>query len=130
MQAKELVVSYVDAFNRGDLERVCGLFTGDALVWGVLGWGEIEKVRPIWKELIESLRISFKIEGIIAEGNIVAVRYTESGKSVSSFQGLGPTGKKYEITAMEWFEIKGDRIHRRWGARDSASQYRQLGFTL
>ena len=127
MQPKDVVVSYVEAFNRGDLEGVCGLFTPDALVWGVLGWGEIGKVRPIWKELIESLEINLSIEGIISEGNTVAARYTEKGKSTKSFQGLGPTGKRYELTAMEWFEIHGDRIHRRWGARDSTSQYRQLG---
>jgi ketosteroid isomerase-like protein len=36
-------------------------------------------------------------------------------------------GKSYELVAMEWFEIEGDRIKRRWGARDAASQARQLG---
>ena len=29
---------------------------------------------------------------------------------------------------MEWFEIREGRIARRWGARDGASQARQLGF--
>jgi predicted ester cyclase len=28
---------------------------------------------------------------------------------------------------MEWFEIENGRIRRRWGARDGASQARQLG---
>ncbi len=30
---------------------------------------------------------------------------------------------------MEWFDFKDKLIHRRWGARDSAAQSRQLGFT-
>jgi hypothetical protein len=38
------------------------------------------------------------------------------------------TGKSYEMVAMEWFEIKDGLIHRRWGARDSASQSKQLGW--
>jgi predicted ester cyclase len=29
---------------------------------------------------------------------------------------------------MEWFEITGGRIRRRWGARDFAAQSRQLGW--
>lgn len=95
----------------------------------MLGWGEIGKVRPIWKELIESLEINLSIDGIVAEEATEAPRYTENGRSTKSFQGSGPTGRRYELTAMAWFEMRGDRIYRRWGARDSASQYRQLGFT-
>ena len=126
--AKDVVFAYVDAFNRGDLETLCGLFTDDALIWGVLGWGSIKEVRPVWHELMNSLQIQLKVESIISEGDHVAVRYTETGKSVKPFRGQGPTGKTYELLAMEWFEVKGDRISRRWGARDSAAQSRQLGF--
>ncbi len=125
---RDVVLAYVDAFNRGDLDGACGLFAPDALVYGVLGWGTIEQVRPIWKSLMEALQINLQVDGIISEGNVVAVRYTERGKSVGDFMGSGPTGLSYELTAMEWFEVKENLIHRRWGARDSASQSRQLGF--
>jgi predicted ester cyclase len=30
---------------------------------------------------------------------------------------------------MEWFEIEQGKIKRRWGARDAASQARQLGLS-
>ena len=125
---KEIVFAYVDAFNRGDLDSLCNLFTDDALIWGVLGWGTIEQVRPVWHDLIDCLQIKLKVESIICEGDHVAVRYTETGKFAKPFRGQGPTGKTYELLAMEWFEVKGDRISRRWGARDSAAQARQLGF--
>lgn len=127
--AKDVVFAYVDAFNRGDLESLCSLFTDDARIWGVLGWGTVEQVRPVWHDLMNSLQIQLKVESIISEGDHVAVRYTETGKSVQPFRGQGPTGKTYELLAMEWFEVKGDRISRRWGARDSAAQSRQLGFS-
>jgi len=129
VQPKDVVVSYVEAFNRGDIDGLCRLFAPDAMVWGVLGWGTVEKVRPIWNELIEALKINLRIEGMIAEGNVVATRYTETGKSIKAFQGFEPTGERYELTAMEWFEISDNQIYRRWGARDSASQFRQLGFS-
>jgi hypothetical protein len=31
---------------------------------------------------------------------------------------------------MEWFVMKGGKIYRRWGVRDSASQSRQMGLPL
>jgi predicted ester cyclase len=31
---------------------------------------------------------------------------------------------------MEWFEIENGKIKRRWGARDAASQARQLDIPL
>jgi len=125
---KDTVRQYVQAFNAGDLDKVCSLFTLDAQIWGVLGWGDLSKSRPIWKDLIECHRMQLQIDGMIEEGSIVAVRFTEHGTSVKAFRGHGPTGKSYEIIAMEWFEFKGGKIHRRWGARDSAAISKQLGY--
>jgi steroid delta-isomerase-like uncharacterized protein len=127
-QEKRVVLQYVEAFNRGDLERVCKLFAEDAMIFGVMGWGTVEQARPIWRDLIDCLQIQLSVDAIISEENTVAVRYTEKGTSIRAFQGAGPTGRSYELTAMEWFEIKGNLIYRRWGARDSAAQSRQLGF--
>ena len=127
---KQIVLSYVDAFNRGDIERLTQLFAADALVYGVLGWGDLEQVVPIWREIKAAFDIQLQVDSIIAEGDIVAVRYTERGTSVGSFRGGPVTGKPFEVVAMEWFEIKEGKIHRRWGARDNAAQMRQMGLPL
>ena len=126
---KEVVLAYVDAFNRRDLDKLCSLFTEDACIWGVLGWGTVEQARPVWHDLMTCLQIHLKVESMLSEGDCVAVRYTESGRSVQPFRGQGPTGNSYELLAMEWFEVQEGRISRRWGARDSAAQNRQLGFS-
>jgi predicted ester cyclase len=125
---KEVVMAYVDAFNRGDIDGLCSLFAPGAQIWGVLGFGSLESARPIWSDLMECLRMQLKVEAIVSEGNTVAVRYTESGTSVKPFRGAPATGRSYELIAMEWFEMKDGLIHRRWGARDSANMARQLGF--
>lgn len=125
--SKDIVLRYVDAFNRGDLDTVCALFAGDAQIQGVLGWGGLEQVRPIWRDLIDCFNLNLQVDAIIAEGDVVACRYTERGKSVRSFRGGPVTGLAYEIVAMEWFEVRGGLIRRRWGARDSGAQQRQMG---
>ena len=125
---KHLVLDYVDAFNRGDVEGVCRLFSPDAQIFGVLGWGGVDVARPVWRDLIECLKIQLHVESMIAEGDTVAVRFTERGTSARAFRGMGPTGKTYAVVAMEWFTIRDGRIFQRWGARDFANICRQLGF--
>lgn len=126
-EAKAVVLRYVEAFNRGDLDGLKALLAEDAEIQGVMGKGLYEKVEPIWRQLIEGYGIQFKVEGLIAEGNVVAARYVETGTFRSPAFGNQPTGRSYELVAMEWFEIEGGKIKRRWGARDAASQARQLG---
>jgi steroid delta-isomerase-like uncharacterized protein len=127
---RQIVLSYVDAFNRGHIDRLLDLFSTDALVYGVLGWGTMDQVAPIWRELKNAFAIQLQVESIVAEDDLVAVRYVERGTSVGSFRGGPVTGKSFEVVAMEWFVIKEGKIHRRWGARDNASQMRQMGLPL
>ena len=127
---KSLVGKYVAALNRGDVEGVCQCFAPDAVVYGVLGWGSLDKARPIWQQLMTCFQINLQVESMVAEGDIVAVRYTERGKFVAPFRGFEPTGKSYEVVAMEWFEIQDGGIARRWGARDSAAIFKQMSIPL
>jgi predicted ester cyclase len=60
----------------------------------------------------------------------VAARYRETGTFRAPAFGHEPTGRSYALVAMEWFEVENGKIKRRWGARDSASQARQLGIPL
>jgi steroid delta-isomerase-like uncharacterized protein len=124
---QRIVLDYVEAFNRGDLEALKNLFAPDALVYGVLGWGGLEQVVPIWQEIKAAFAIQLQVDSMISQDDIVAVRYTERGTSVGSFRGGPVTGKSFEVVAMEWFIIKDGKIHRRWGARDNAAQFRQMG---
>ena len=125
---KDIIRDYVSKFNAGDLSGIMQLFSKDDQIHGVLGWGTVDEVLPIWEQLVNGLRMHLKIESIIAEGNFVAVKYTETGTSVAQFFDKPVTGKSYELQAMEWFYIQGHKIHKRWGARDAASQAIQLGW--
>jgi predicted ester cyclase len=71
--------------------------------------------------------MQLRVEELVAEGCTFAARYTETGTFTKPAFGHEPTGKSYELVAMEFFEIREGKIKRRWGARDSASQLRQLG---
>lgn len=129
-QNKQVVREYVDAFNRGDLEGLKELFTPGAVIQGVLRKGGMDEILPIWGELIEGLGIQLEVEELVAEGDLVAARYTERGTFRAPFFGNQPTGRSYELVAMEFFVVRDGKIHQRWGARDAASQARQIGLPL
>ena len=127
---KNVVRAYVDAFNRGDVPALKALFAPEAEIQGVLGAGHLEKVAAVWAQLISGLGLQLTLEALVAEGDCVAARYTERGVFKGPFLGQAPTGKSYTLVAMEWFVIREGRIQRRWGARDFASQARQIGLAL
>lgn len=127
---KQVVLKYVNAFNEGDFETLRSIFAEDAVVQGVMGRGTMEKALAIWRMLHESLQVHLTVEQMVAEGNQVAVRYLERGAFVGTFRDHAPTGKPYELIAMEWFVIRDGKIVQRWGARDGESQARQIGLPL
>lgn len=124
---QEIVHRYVEAFNRCDIEALRDIFAPDAVIHGVLGSGGMETAIPIWRELHAAFEIKLHVQEVITQGEHAAVRYIERGTFKAPFRGKEPTGKSYELTAMEWFVIRDGRIQTRWGARDSAAQARQLG---
>jgi steroid delta-isomerase-like uncharacterized protein len=124
---KRVVQAYVAAFNAGDIEALRALFTPDAVIYGVLGGGPFDVAAAIWRELHAAFGLTLEVVDLVAEGDVVAARYLDRGTSRGPFRGQEPTGKSYETVAMEWFVFRDGKIHRRWGARDSAAQARQMG---
>jgi predicted ester cyclase len=126
---RQLVLDYVAAFNAFDMDRLRALFVPEPQIFGVLGSGGLDMVEPIWRELHFGLDMKLEVVALAAEDDKVAARLRETGRFIGPFRGLAghdPTGRAYEIVAMEWFEIEDGRIARRWGARDSAAITRQV----
>jgi predicted ester cyclase len=125
----ETVRAYVEAFNSGDWARMADLFTVDAQVVGVLGSVPLDGALAIWRELHEGMTMRLEIEALVEDGQSVVARLRERGRFVGPFRGLQdlkPTGRPYELLAMEWFDFREERIARRWGARDSAAMRKQV----
>jgi predicted ester cyclase len=124
-----VIRAYVDAFNTGDFPRLMSLFTPDAMIVGVLGSAPIAKAEPVWRELHEGMAMHLEVQAVALNGASVVVRYVESGCFRGYFRGLDrhpPTGRPYQVLAMEWFECNGDLIAKRWGARDFDAIKRQV----
>jgi predicted ester cyclase len=128
-QLPPVIRAYVEALNAGDFPLLMSLFTDDALIFGVLGAAPVAKAEAVWRELHEGMAMHLHPEAVTIDGATVVVRYVESGRFKGFFRGLeghAPTGRSYQVVAMEWFELEGDRIAKRWGARDFDSIKRQV----
>jgi hypothetical protein len=128
---RAIVLAYVSHMNAGRFEALGDLFAPEAEIVGVTGAGPLGYALPVWQQLHSGLAMHLDVQSMIAEGDLVGVRFRETGRWIGPFlHHTEPTGRAYELVAFEWFEHRADDglILRRWGARDSAAQARQVGF--
>jgi len=71
-----------------------------------------------------------KIEGIYVDGNTVVARYTLSGTYKADFQGIPPTGKKIEWSAIEIFRFSDGKLSELRVEWDGLGMMMQLGTEL
>lgn len=116
---KELVRRlHSEVVEAGDLDRL-GEFFADGFTSHNLPPGlpaGIEGVRAFFAafgEALDDLTVTIDVE--LAEGDLVAVRTTTSGRQVGPLLGLGPTGELVAVDAMDIVRIEDGRIVEHWG---------------
>jgi len=77
--------------------------------------------------LIEGLAPTFTLEDVIAEGDRVVVRWTNSATHVGSFAGIPPTGRSCEVAGIDIHRIEDGRMAEHWHVVDQLAMLQQLG---
>jgi steroid delta-isomerase-like uncharacterized protein len=67
-----------------------------------------------------------EIEDMIAEGDRVAMRVTDSGTHNGVFMGVPPTGNKVTVSAMAIFRLAEGKIVEGWEEMDMQNLMQQL----
>ncbi len=125
-----------ESFNQGALDLIDEHVAEDFVLHDpTIPDGELQG-RQAFKEYTESYRQAFPdiqgtIESMVAEGDLVAVRFTVRG----TFEGtlpeapeLEPTGDTIEITGLEFDRLDEDgQIVEQWLHFDALGLYEQLG---
>jgi len=78
-----------------------------------------------WRQAFPDLRIT--VEQVIAEGDLVAVRFVGEGTHTGSTNGMPATGKSVRIPAMTVFRIVDGKILEEWPMFNELDFLRQLG---
>jgi steroid delta-isomerase-like uncharacterized protein len=84
------------------------------------GWAHFNQAFP---------DLTFTVDDIVAEGDLVATRWTATGTQSGEFQGIAPTNKEVSWSGINVFRIACGQIAESWGEADHIGLRRALGAT-
>jgi steroid delta-isomerase-like uncharacterized protein len=119
-----------EVYNDGNLDVVDELVAADIFDHGAVP--EHRHGIAGFKHVMEWVRtfscdVHYEIDDIIAEGEKVAVRMTQSGTQTGSVRGNPPTGKRFSVDYVHWFRLEDGKVAEMWAVRDDLSRLEQLG---
>lgn len=126
---KQTALRLYELLNAGHVEQIGDLVTTNYLENDPLpGQGEgREGAIDRFSILTEALAPHFTIEDVIAEGDRVAVRWTNSGTHVGEFAGIPATGRTFTIAGIDIYRVEGDLLAEHWHVIDQLAMLGQLG---
>ena len=120
-----------EMFNKGNLDVADELLAPDYVNHDAAMPEDIHGPEG-FKQYVGAYRSAFsdlhlEIEEQIAEGDLVATRWTGTGTHDGELAGIPPTGKRVTLPGMEIVRISGGKLVEGWEGYDSMNLMRQLG---
>jgi steroid delta-isomerase-like uncharacterized protein len=83
---------------------------------------------------IEPFRRSFpdvrmEVVDLVAEGEKVVGRFVCTGTHLGAWRGHRPTGRRFRVDEVYFFELADGRITSAWGIEDTHRRLKQLGLS-
>lgn len=127
-QNKSLIRSYVETWNRGDLQKLSEYWSPNMVHHTRTkshGLDEVKNIVGSFMNAFPDLR--WKIDDIVAEGDRVVTRMTAQATNTGSYMGLPATGKKISCAVMGIARVDDGKIAEHWGVTDELAMMAQLG---
>lgn len=70
--------------------------------------------------------VHMEVVQMVAEGDAVAARFSCSGTHLGVWRGHPPTGRRFRVDEVYFFEFADGRIAKAWGIEDTLKRLRQL----
>jgi steroid delta-isomerase-like uncharacterized protein len=122
---------FEEIWNQGNLAVMDETFAPTAMLHSPV---QPEPLRglEILKTLVTRLRVAFPdfhvtIEDLLAEGEIVVVRYTMRGTHRGDYFGIPPTGRPVTSPEIELFRVVDGKIEEMWLEFNVMDVLQQLG---
>jgi steroid delta-isomerase-like uncharacterized protein len=78
-----------------------------------------------WRSAFPDLTMN--VDLVVAEGDLVAVRWTARGTNTGEGNGIPATGRKVEVSGTAIFRFENGKIAEEWTAANTIGLLRQLG---
>jgi steroid delta-isomerase-like uncharacterized protein len=122
---------YEELWNRGNLAAADEL-VAPAYVRHDLRAGDAPPGPAGQKAVAEKFRRAFpdmrlEVEALVADGDLVAARWTISGTHTGAWGDVAPTGRSVRFSGVNFFRIADEQIAEIWNVRDDLGLREQLG---
>lgn len=129
-QNKQLALRLYELLNAGRIDDIGDLVAEDYREHDPLpgqGHGR-EGVLDRFSMLTSALAPQFAVEDVIAEGDRVVVRWTNSGTHVGEFAGRPASGRTFRIAGIDVYRVADSKLSEHWHVVDQLAMLGQLGF--
>ncbi len=128
MEAREVVRRYYAALESGD-DAALDALVDEGYVRHMPG---VPPGRAVVRQHLEAFRagfpdLRFRVEALIAEGDLVSARTTTEGTHTGPFMGHPPTGRRFRAGGIDIFRVEEGRLQEHWGQFDTLAMLQQLG---
>ena len=118
---------YEEVLNGRNLEAVDDLLAPDA-VDHTFGSQGLEAYKQFFSTVHRAFPdMHVEVHDMISEGDLVAARVTYSGTHQGEFVGVPATGRRVEVSGVDFLRMRDGRQAEHWGGVDMASLLQQLG---
>lgn len=125
---KNLIRNYVDTWNRGDLQSLCGYWSLEMRHHTRAQAHGYKKTKEIVGSFMQAFPdLKFQIQDIVAEDDKVVTRMTARATNTGSYLGLPPTGREINCTVLGIARVDNGKIVEHWGVTDELAMMSQLG---
>jgi predicted ester cyclase len=119
-----------EVWNQGNLDRAGELYTPDVVIHSARpgtppGIAGVTATVSMLRQAFPDLKISN--ESMIAEGDLLTVRWCASGTHRGELLGAPPTGNRVEFGGISIVRMSGGKIAEIWGESDQLGLLQQVG---
>jgi C-1 hydroxylase len=125
---KALVHRMIDCWNRGDLPGLMSHWSPSMVHHGRDGQmtaqstaGEMARFMAAFPDL------RFELHSLIAEGDMLATRFTVHATHTGEYLGMPPSGRRIRCTLMGQLRVADGVVVEHWGVADGLHLLQQLG---
>jgi predicted ester cyclase len=121
---------FEEIIAKGDLDRLDEFFAADYHDHDIANDDDTRGIDGMRRE-IESYRAAFDfdftVDGAVADGNEVAIRWRWLGRHIGDFGGMPPTGENVTFTGITSLRFRDGKAVEGWWNWDNLSLLRQVG---
>ncbi len=132
VESNRLVVrrTFARLLNGGELDLAAQLYAPDVVFHAsdgeeLYGWATIRELVARYRQAFPD--ITATVHELIAEGDLVAARFTAEGTHAGEVRGVAPSGRRVRMAGVAMYRLRNGRIVEEWEGMSRLGMLEQIG---